>query len=264
MLPIVFISDCEPSHLIDPAAIGDEANPFLPKRAAWVDLGLWDYISDVDTGRWCGWQHVKGSGPEGMSGLMFRVLPKDSRDDAAPILSPQTEWVRASERVWFSRSSFSPAELLRYSFQSLPTHTVKLSDGQLWEVPRIRNPVVNGYMTIPEFNQSELPQRVRRTWTGEAVLEPSPQWEDLWNESFRYSESLFGSPQQITYEELLTFSLRILGLRYRYTDLFSRAYPEPLEVDSLWRIVRVACGYDVAEALLQKKRLDATPEDASL
>ena len=56
MTPILFIADIETSSLVDPTAIGDETNPFQKRLSTWESLGLFDYISDVDTGRWCGWQ----------------------------------------------------------------------------------------------------------------------------------------------------------------------------------------------------------------
>lgn len=254
MMPILFISDIEANRLIDSAAIGDEANPFRSKLSAWDELGLLRFIDDVDTGRWCGWQNVKGTGPDGTSGLAFRVLPQRSQQEAAPVFGPDTKWIRASERVWFSDSRPEPSDLLRYSVPSIPSHPVMLSDGQVWEIPRIRRPITGGYVTPPEHNQSELPQRVRRTWDGELILEPSPAWSDLWNQSLRFASSLWGDQQGITYEELLNFALRIMQLRYRYTDLVSRAFPDALEVESLWKIAKAACGWDLVEAELQKKR----------
>ncbi|MBL8815270.1 MAG: hypothetical protein JNL58_04515 [Planctomyces sp.] len=254
MTPILFIADIETSSLVDPTAIGDETNPFQKRLSTWESLGLLDYISDVNTGRWCGWQEVKGSGPDGQSGFAFRVLPKQSREDAAPILTPSTVWHRASERVWFSGTIPTPDELLRYSLPPLPTHSVLLSDGQVWEVPRIRRPIAGGYVLHPTQNLSELPQRVRKTWDGQVILEPSPAWNELWQKSLRFAMSIWGESQGITYQELYEFALELLGMRYRYTDLIARAFPEPLEIDSLWRVIRAACGGDLVEAELQKKR----------
>lgn len=263
MMPILFISDIDSRSLIDSSAVGNDANPFAQKLHAWEELGLRDFVQDLDTGRWCGWQDLRGVGPENLSGFAIRVLPKQSRDDAAPILTPSTVWHRASERVWLSGTIPTPDELLRYSLPQLPTHPVLLSDGQVWEVPRIRRPIAGGYVLHPTQNLSELPQRVRKTWDGQVILEPSPAWDELWQKSLRFAMSIWGESQGISYQELYDFALELLGMRYRYTDLIARAFPEPLEVDSLWRVIRAACGWDLVEAELQKKRQDEEPEVSS-
>lgn len=259
MTPILFIANAKESSLIDPAAIGQDTNPFRSKLTAWESLGLLDFIQDVDTSRWCGWQEIT-AGPEGLAGFAFRVLPKGSTQDAAPIVSRTTEWLRASDRVWFSRESFTPSDLLRYSFQPLPTHKCLLSDGQVWEVPRIRRTMTGGYITAPTNNDSELPQRIRRTWEGQIIVEPSPRWLDLWNESTRFAQSLWGDDVVVSYLDLMTFGIRVLQIRYRFSELFSRAFPEILEAESLMRIAKAACGWDLVEAEIQKKR--QAPEEA--
>ena len=262
MTPILFVADCPESTLIDSTAIGVDSNPFASRLPEWSKLGLADFIADVDTGKWSGWQELKGSGPDGLSGLALRILPQGSREDAAPIVSRDTCWRRASDRVWFSVCDWQPADLLRYSCQPLPTHTVKLSDGKLWEVPRIRRIVSSGHLLHWTQDMSELPHRVRRTWQGNTIAEPSPRWAGLWDKTTVVAQHLWGEPLSVSYELLLNTSLEVLQLRYRYSELMARAFPEALEMDSIWRVLKAACGWDLAQAYIDEKKnrdLDTAP-----
>lgn len=261
MMPMIFIADGRQCNLIDAAAIGMAANPFAGRMSAWNELELGDFIRDVDSSQWCGWQEIKSGGPENQAGFLIRVLPKGSSEDAAPMIGPDTTWARASDRVWISTDTPHPSDLIRYSSLAIPTHSAILGDGQVWEIPRIRRTMESGYLQPLDMQRSELPHRVRRNWEGGFEFDPLPQWSKLWQQSLKMAQAQLGEPVSVSWAELLEFAIEVLSIRYRFPDLMARVFPDVLTSESLWRVAKAACGFDLIEAEIQKKRTE--PEDTA-
>lgn len=256
-MPMIFIAGGKSSDFIDGHAVGSQANPFRSKSDSWADVDLLDFIRDVDTGERCGWQEIQSGGPDNQAGFVFRVLAKGSSEDAAPVITKTTDWVRASDRVWFSCDVPTPDELLLHRMVAVPTHPVLLGDGNVWDVPRIRRTIsADGYWVAILGQRCELPHRVRRTWDGELSFDPVPKFQPLWQQSLKMAQAQAGEPVSVSWEELLDFCLGVLGLRYRFTDLMARAFPDVLDSEALWRVAKAACGFDLVEAEFQKKRLE--------
>ena len=229
-------------------------------------LELHDLFGDITSIDSLSVSEVKTAGPSGSQGVLMSVGAKGIRPDAARYLPEQQAWKQVSSAVWIGTdagpvsggvqasggrqspdgASPTPERLARENCAVSSFENVILADGNIWEVPVIREPLdLDGNLELSEFQQSNLPSVFYRDVDGRWRKDVVERYRDMWQKSRELFDKMM-SGEGAYYSELITFASQVLGLRYRFNLLVHSRWPEAfLTTDNVSKVCHAAIGYGI-------------------
>lgn len=211
---------------------------------------------------------IRGGGPDGQAGVLLS-LPLAGRSLMAARYSPERQsWRHVSPAVWIGTEADPSGEL---EFIPGPEHlerecslhceNVRMADGSIWEVPVIREPVVESQLLPAELHRTGLPCAFYRGMDGQWATQVTKTYQPLWRQSLvMFSALVEGQP--VRYVDYFEFALAVLNLRYRMNVLIHSRWPEQwLDTDSVREVVRAAVGWNIiARVLEDQKKTELTTQ----
>lgn len=146
---------------------------------------------------------------------------------------------------WCGDKAPSPSDLDNGNPLRLPTVPMILADGEVWQVPEIRQP-----------SGSLLPTDLTRCRKTGKLLNPiKTEYLQLWEESEYWFDlkwkAIQGQAQTFSWERALRFATEILGLRYRFCDATQSAL-RIIDSVNVQSIIETAIGWPAVIARLKE------------
>ena len=217
-------------------------------------LELHDLFGDVTSIDALSVAEIKTAGPSGSQGVLLSVGAKGIRPDVARYLPEQQAWKQVSSAVWIGTdagpvsggASPLPERLARENCVVNSFENVILADGNIWEVPVIREPLdADGNLELTEYQQSNLPSVFYRDVDGNWRKDVVERYRDMWQKSRELFDKMM-SGEGAYYSELITFASQVLGLKYRFNLLVHSRWPEAfLTTDNVSKVCHAAIGYGI-------------------
>lgn len=230
-----------------------QSEPFRHAHLEWQRQGL---LPIVD--------RVRGNGvlrDQGSHGQLLAVWPED-QEQPEPIPG-----VRDSGQTWHQIDADlsvgwegdmppGPNDLDNGDPLGLQTIPLVLADGNVWQIPEIREP---GRSLLP----TDL---IRDRRTGALQTPLKREYQQLWQESEWWFDlrfrNLTDGTQRFSLERALTFATQILSLRYRFCDA-TQAALRVIDSTNVQRIIEVAIGWPAVQARLQELLQDDVDDAAA-
>jgi len=221
---------------------------FRAGRAGWTQLGLWPVVDRVNGN---GVLHPLDNGR-----MRLAVWPADHEFTPPTGTEHLLEVDDELQVSWFGDTPPRPADLDNDNPLRLRTVPMILADGEVWEVPEIREP-----------SGSLLPTDLTRDRKTGRLLNPiKREYLQLWEESeywfgLKWAQ-ISGEATSFVLERALVFATQILGLRYRFCDATQTAL-RIIDSVNVQEVIEAAIGWPAtlerikeiyAEEDAQKKR----------
>jgi hypothetical protein len=231
-----------PPNVYDAGAIA----PFRAAMSAWRKLGLGPIVDRVDGN---GVLHRLDNGADRLC-----VWPPDG--EYSPPTGNETRIVIDDELTvtWFGATAPGPLDLDNGNPLRLQTIPLVLADGEVWEIPEIREP-----------SGSRLPTDLTRDRkTGQLRNPIKREYEQLWQECEYWFDlrfrALTGDATSFSLDRALIFATQILGLRHRFCDATQSAL-RVIDSVNVMPLIEIAIGWP---AVLERVReITADTEDDS-
>jgi len=244
--------------------INSNGSPFSgPVVAALKSLELYDLFGDITSIDKLSVSEITTAGPSGAAGVLLSVGAEGIRPTPAAYHPERQAWKQVSSAVWIGMESDplsggdspTPERLERETCVITNSENVILADGNIWEVPVIREPLdASGEPTLISNQRTSLPSVFYRNVNGDWTMEVVDQYADLWLISRIMLEKLLEG-ESIRYADLMTFAVQVLGLRYRFNLLVHSRWPERfLTTENVTKVVRAAIGYSILERQFADKK----------
>lgn len=227
------------------------AEPFRHALPQWHALGLRPVVD-----------RVRGNGvlsDQGRHGQLLVVWP-EWQEQPVPVPgvrdSGQT-WHQIDDELsvgWEGETPPGPDDLDNGNPLALQTCGVILADGNVWQVPEIRDP-----------GGTRLPTDLLRDRRTGALRRPlKREYEQLWQETEYWFDlricNLTDGPQTYSLERALAFATQVLGLRYRFCDA-TQAALRVIDSTNVQTVIETAIGWP---SVLQRIReIHGDEEDVS-
>ena len=236
-------------HLTNlPASLYDHGacQPFRAALPDWRKLGLGPVVDRVDGN---GVLHRLDDGTD-------RLAVWPAHLEYSPPQGQETRIVIDDELFvsWHGDKAPGPADLDNGNPLNLSTSPLILADGEVWQIPEIREPF-----------ESKLPRDLTRDRkTGRLRTPIKKEYEQLWEETEYWFDlkwqALMGDAQTFDLERALMFATQILSLRYRFCDATQAALRIVDSVNVL-PIIEAAVGWTAVIA--RAKELIVVADDES-
>lgn len=246
----VYVFKTLPPGLFDPA----NPQPFRHARNEWKALGLLPIV-----------EHVTGNGVLNPGRDGTQVLSVWPEGESMPVTAEQTTTIEIDDELslrWNGTEPPGPDDLDNGNPLKLSTVPIVLTDGNIWQIPEIREP-----------RGSRLPTDLVRSRTGGLSNPIKREYEALWNEcEFWFDlkwKALTGEASTFILERALIFATQIIGLRYRFCDATQSAL-RVIDSVNVQTIIEYAIGWPAVIAQIeeitsdvQKKSPDSSAENAN-
>jgi hypothetical protein len=238
--------------------------PFSGSSAAVLKrLELFETLGDLSGLDSLSFAELPIAGPGGNSGVMLSVAADGFKPMVARFNPERQAWKQVSSAVWIGTESNpesgeevipEPEWLARSKSPVQSYENVMLANGTIWEVPVIREPLINGEMAIPEFHTCKLPSSFARDVAGQWRSQVLPKYSKLWAESQALFEKLIEG-ESVFYSEAFTFAADVLALRYRFNLLIHSRWPDQfLTTENVFSVVRAAVGWNILTRFVEDQK----------
>lgn len=226
------------------------------------ELELFDLVGDINTIEKLSVAEIVASGPGGSPGVMLSAGAEGYQPEPAMFLPERQAWKQVSSAVWIGTAadpvsgdrSPLPEQLERENCVVRSCENVVLADGNIWEVPVIRQVEADSEIIPVELHQANLPSVFYRDVNKQWAMNVVPAYEDLWQQSRRLFEALVEG-DAVTYVDAMEFAAAVLGLRYRFNLLIHSRWPDRfLTTTNVISVIRAAVGWNVIERHLDSKK----------
>lgn len=228
------------------------------------DLLLVDVLHDV-RGTGDGPMGNLFDGPGGKRGLMFSVPPGDRRAGSAAVADYQPDqqtWFEVKHKAtgdsaywigYYNDAKPTPVDLTRpHQFRG---HDIKLGDGNDWHVavlkPASFETVQNeqerrALQSLAAISRpfSTIPESFTMDGMGAVELGITPEYRAVCAESEKWFElAALGEAGEFNKVDLWKFAVACLSVNYRIGQFEASGHLlNLLDSESMWRVVRTACG----------------------
>lgn len=223
-----------------PRGLFDTNNPEAPTahaRKEWEALNLWEVVRGIggnatllqlDSGR-------------------TRLQIWDPRGEYLPLKDDGLTFRPVDDELtigWDERPT--PSLLDNGNPLGLSCQPLELADGQVWEIPEIREPV-----------GTKLPRDlVRDRKTGSLTMPLKVEYQNLWEEGEFWFDlfwkHLEGSAKTFDLDRGLAFATQVMALRYRFCDAVQTAL-RVIDSTNLEKLIFIAIGFDQVLEILNQR-----------
>jgi hypothetical protein len=238
--------------------------PFSGSSAAVLKrLELFETLCDVPGLDALSFAELPMTGPGGNSGVMLSVAADGFKPMVARFDPERQAWRHVSSAVWIGTESNpesgeevipEPEWLARAKCPVESYENVILANGTIWEVPVIREPLLNGEMALSDFHGCKLPSSFARDVDGQWRSQVLPKYSKLWAQSQALFEKLIEG-ESIFYSEAFTFAADVMALRYRFNLLVHSRWPDQfLTTENVFSVVRAAVGWNILTRFVEDQK----------
>lgn len=247
----VYVFKTLPPGLFDPA----NPQPFRHARNEWRSLGV---LPIVD--------HVTGNGVlnPGRDGTQILSVWPDG--ESMPVTAEETTTIEIDDELsirWNGTEPPGPDDLDNGNPLKLATVPIVLADGNIWQIPEIREPRGSLLPTdlVRDRRSGGLSNPIKREY--EALWQECEYWFDLkW-------KAITGEANTFVVERALIFATQVLGLRYRFCDATQSAL-RVIDSVNVQTVIEYAIGWPAVIAQIeeitndvQKKSSTVSPASAN-
>jgi hypothetical protein len=256
---LYFIANHSKSDIVSKAG-----PPFSGSSAAVLKrLELFETLCDVPGLDSLSFAELPMTGPGGCPGIMLSVAADGFKPMVARFNPERQAWKQVSSAVWIGTESDpesgeeiipEPEWLARAKCPVESYENVMLANGTVWEIPVIREPLLNGEMIPPEFHQCKLPSSFARDIAGQWRSQVLLKYSQLWARSQSLFEKLI-EEEPVFYSEAMTFAADVMALRYRFNLLVHSRWPDQfLTTENVFSVVRAAIGWNILTRFIEDQK----------
>ena len=255
---LIFVSGYGKSQILNSSG-APFSGPVLPVLR---QLELADLFGDLTGVSSLSAAEITTAGPSGAAGVLFSVGAPGIDPDPARFLPERQAWMQVSSAVWIGTEtdplsgdpSPGPERLERETCIVTSAENVVLADGNIWEVPVIRQPADEAGLLPVDSQRSNLPSVYYRNVDGQWIMDVVPRYQDLWRQSRVMLDALIAG-QGLLYSDMMTYAAAVLGLRYRFNLLIHSRWPDRyLTTDNVLNVVRASIGWHIITEHLDAKK----------
>lgn len=219
---------------------------FRAALPAWKKLGLGPIVDRVDGN---GVLHRLDDGTE-------RLAVWPAGGEFVPPIGEETRIVIDDELTisWAGDKAPGPYDLDNGNPLRLRTVPMILADGEVWQVPEIREP--SGSLLPTDLTQCRK--------TGKLLNPIKQEYRQLWDETEYWFElkwaALQGTAQTFSLERALTFATQILSLRYRFCPATQSAL-RIIDSVNVQSIIETAIGWQAVVDRLKELSTDDVEDE---
>lgn len=235
-------------HLTNlPASLYDQGacQPFRAALAEWRKLGLGPVVDRVDGN---GVLHRLDDGTERLAVWPAHLEYSPPQGEETRILIDDELSVS-----WHGDKSPGPLDLDNGNPLRLTTIPLILADGEVWQIPEIREP-----------SGSRLPTDLTRDRKTGRLRNPiKKEYEHLWEECEYWFDLRFqvltGDAQSFELERALAFATQLLGLVYRFCDATQTAL-RVIDSVNVMPLIEIAIGWPAVLERVRQLTIDTQEE----
>ncbi|MEP3481627.1 MAG: hypothetical protein ABJZ55_20460 [Fuerstiella sp.] len=214
---------------------------------------------------------VIDQGPSGVRGTLFCVSPERgvAVEDFGFHVDRQT-WKETAGGIWVGWHDdykVNPVDLVRRSCPATDFQRVAFADGSHWEIPLLRDPIVeiSGRQLLeldPSAHSTSLRTTHYRDESGAWKFDVEAQYSELFAASRNWWQWLVEATENgsvdFGFAEVFEYAIQVINLKYRYPQaLHDATAGRLLDSGVVSEVLMVSCGWSHARQLLQKKSLRA-------